>query len=699
MDCFLSLSYLLAACLEYCFKVIVMGKSLLEITNIIALSTIVAIPFLKTRGIGRYLLSVITLQVVIAFALAVIVFTQGTVFYVYEGSITTGKIPVKVDFLSAWFIALISFTFLTGTWYGVHYLKKYSEQTDNLRLHAVTLVLTLTALIDICVVQNTLVFLVVWEIMAVGSFMLIIFEHYKTETLKAGINFLIQSHVSILILTLSFIWVKAKTGSFEFDAISGYTAVHPAIGIGLFAFLFIGFAIKAGFVPFHTWLPLAHPAAPAHISGIMSGVIIKIGIFGILRMLTLIKTDFTIIGYFVLFISVISGVYGVMLAIVQHNLKRLLAYHSIENIGIIGIGIGIGCLGIGNGNNYLYIAGFGGALLHTLNHSLFKSLLFFTAGNVYQATHTMNIESLGGVIKEMPRTSYLFLFASLAICGLPPFNGFVSEFFIYSGLFKGLISSHFLSTLALLFVIVALALIGGLALLCFTKAFGIVFLGNNRNGLSSAKTDEMPLSVYPLYPIALLMLVIGVFPFLFSPALLKITGLFQPGLPADTRLFLSGTIDNISLIGWYSLGFAGLAALLLLFRKWMARNKAVREDCTWGCGYVGMAEKTQYTASSFVRTYRKLIEPLLFIKKEKKTAQGLYPDALMQTTHPHDHLENLLIDKPVYAFKKLLNRFVFLQNGNIQSYILYGFIFITVAFVLPFLYSKIIAFIHFINQI
>jgi formate hydrogenlyase subunit 3/multisubunit Na+/H+ antiporter MnhD subunit len=184
----------------------------------------------------------------------------------------------------------------------------------------------------------------------------------------------------------------------------------------------------------------------------MSGVIIKIGIFGILRMLLVVKTDLTSVGYLILIVSLISGLYGVMLAIIQHNLKKLLAYHSIENIGIIGIGIGIGCIGIGTGNQVLSTLGFAGALLHTLNHSLFKSLLFYTAGNVYQATHTMDIEKLGGLIKKMPQTAALFLIAAIAICGIPPFNGFVSEFIIYTGLYNWLSDATLVSLLAAIFL-------------------------------------------------------------------------------------------------------------------------------------------------------------------------------------------------------------------------------------------------------
>ncbi|MDA3893553.1 MAG: proton-conducting transporter membrane subunit [Salinivirgaceae bacterium] len=676
-----------------------MEKILIEIINLLVVFSFLVLPFLKAKRLGYATLAILTIQVLIAFSLVFLVFTNGNVEYSYRGSFVTGNIPIRFDYLSAWFILIISFTFLTGAWYGIQYMKTYKEQTGNLQLHAITYILTFTALFNICIVQNAIVFLVVWELMALGSFILIIFEHYKNETLKAGINFLIQSHVSILFLTISFIWVKVKTGSFDFATIANYSLLHPSMGIGLFVFFFIGFAIKAGFVPFHTWLPLAHPAAPAHISGIMSGVIIKIGIFGILRMLTLIKTDFMFVGYFVLFISVITGLYGVILAIIQHNLKRLLAFHSIENIGIIGMGIGLGCIGLGSDNQWLVIAGFGGALLHTLNHSLFKSLLFFSAGNVYQFAHTMNIESLGGLLKRMPHSAYLFLIGSLAICGLPPFNGFVSEFFIFSGLFKGVASNQFTLTLTMLFSIVALVLIGGLALICFTKAFGIVFLGTTRTEIKVEKYIENPKRVFPLYTIAIAILFIGVMPFIFSSTLLKIIGLFQVQLDPISMPFINRNLANITVIGTYSLAFILLIVIALFIRQVFTKQSTCKSDTTWGCGYTGEIKKAQYTASSFIRTFRKLAEPILYIKKDKKETDEIYPNLLEQVTHPYDKIETVLINKPIYLFKKILNRFVFLQNGNIQSYILYGFIFLVTAILLPILISKIMGLINFLNQL
>ncbi|HAH24622.1 MAG TPA: hypothetical protein DCL77_12870, partial [Prolixibacteraceae bacterium] len=349
-----------------------------------------------------------------------------------EGTIAFGPVSIKIDALSAWFIMVVNFTMVTGALYGLNYMKVYKDQKTNLAMHWLAYISLQISLVLICSVQNAMVFLLCWEMMAVSAFILVIFEHYKADTLKAGINYLIQSHVSILFLMLGFIYVAVKTHSYDFSAIADFShRQSPMAGTVLFLCFSIGFAIKAGFVPFHTWLPHAHPVAPSHVSGVMSGVVIKIGIYGILRMVLLINADYSTIGYIILFVSIFSGLYGVALAIIQHNLKKLLAYHSIENIGIIGIGIGIGCIGLGSANELMATLGFMGALLHTLNHSLFKSLLFYSAGNVYQSAHTVSIERLGGIIKQMPHTALLFLIAALAICGLPPLNGFISEFLIY----------------------------------------------------------------------------------------------------------------------------------------------------------------------------------------------------------------------------------------------------------------------------
>ncbi|MFA6951284.1 MAG: hypothetical protein WCQ70_11435, partial [Lentimicrobiaceae bacterium] len=302
------------------------------------------------------------------------------------------------------------------------------------------------------------------------------------------------------------------------------------------------------------------------------------------------------------------------------------------------------------------------------------------------------------LIRQIPHTGYLFLIGSLAICGLPPFNGFVSEFFIYSGLFNGLLSNHFLSILFILFIILGLVLIGGLALICFTKAFGVVFLGNPREK-HDVSFVESPAIKVPFYLIAVAILLIGLFPVLLAPILSKAIHLYQPGSDLLADLQIVSLLKNLTTVGWYSLGFVALTAFFYFIRHIVTAKRSCVNDSTWGCAYTGKAEKMQYTASSFIRTYRKLAEPILLIKKEKTEADGLYPRKLNQVTHPYDKIEKWLIDKPVYSIRRLLGRFRFLQNGNIQAYILYGFVFVGLTILLPVIIEKIVGILNFLNQL
>ncbi len=632
-----------------------------------------------------------------------------------------GDVVFQADRLSAWFILLTNFTFITGILYGRQYLKKYAGQPANLSLHYISFVLNQAAITGIYLVQHMLAFLCTWEIMALSAFLLVIFENGKIRILKAGINYLIQSHISIVLLTLGFIWVYTATGSFDFTAISRYASgISGAAAVFLFLAFFTGFAIKAGFVPFHTWLPHAHPAAPSHISGVMSGVIIKTGIYGILRMLLLVQPNYLAVGYGILIFSVVTGIYGVMLALVQHNIKRLLAYHSIENIGIIGMGIGIGCIGKGLNFPLMAFAGFGGALLHTLNHSLFKSLLFYNAGSLYQATGTTNIERLGGLIHTMPKTALLFLLASLAICGLPPFNGFISEFLVYSGLYNAF-GTNSSSTILIVLSIAGLALIGGLAMFCFTKAFGIMFLGNERHrpsphgplrtlgtlgtigtrGLPGAQPSPVSLEVskaalFPSYLIAFLIIFIGIAPGLFfrlmNGILLEYTGL----QPFNSINDLAGVMRNVTMAAW---GIILLSLLIYLIRARVTAGKKIAAGPTWGCGYTGETRDLQYTASSFVRSYSKLITPLLITSKVKNEIQSIVPEVIQTETHFHDKLENGLVDAPVKGLRRFLNCFRFLQNGSVQFYVLYGVVFIGISIAIPLLFNFIKFLVTLIKQL
>jgi formate hydrogenlyase subunit 3/multisubunit Na+/H+ antiporter MnhD subunit len=659
----------------------------------------VLIPFFNVKVKGIMVLLVIVTNALLSSYFAVNSLMGKMYEFLMPGSFVTGIIPIRIDSLSAWFILIINLVFITGSFYGLFYMNAYKKQKNNISLHSIAFLILHASLISISVIQNSMVFLIAWEIMAISAFLLVIFEHEKTATTKAGINYLIQSHVSIVFLMLGFIWVAIKQGNFDFLAITSYVSENQNSAIILFLIFFIGFAIKAGFFPFHTWLPYAHPAAPAHISGIMSGVIIKIGIFGILRMLLIIKPDYNIVGYFILVISLISGLYGVMLAIIQHNLKKLLAYHSIENIGIIGIGIGIGCIGIGSGNQTLASLGFAGALLHTLNHALFKSLLFYTAGNVYQATHNLNIENLGGLIKKMPQTAFLFLIAAIAISGIPPFNGFISEFLIYNGLYNWLQDSTLAALVTIIFSILGLVLIGGLALLCFTKAFGIVFLGNPRQEFYHEIKEVSIFQLIPLYLIAFLIAIIGLYPKFFLKLLEQPIALFAGKITNGDNALPFNSIEVLQPISMAMWALLLLVFLIFSIRKFLTKKQSVSIEPTWGCAYVGSVPKAQYTANSFIRSYRKLFKPFLLIFKHKKDVEGIFPQKSHYESHSYDRIEKLLIDIPIRLLKSFFGRFVFLQNGNLQFYIVYGIVFIVSVICIPVIYKTIIEFIDFLKQL
>jgi formate hydrogenlyase subunit 3/multisubunit Na+/H+ antiporter MnhD subunit len=597
-----------------------------------------------------------------------------------KNTLVFGDIPLRIDALSGWFILIINFTMLTGGFYGIGYMKAYREQKTNLSLHWILLVIFYLSMLSVCLIQNGLMFLIVWEIMSLSSMLLVIFEHYKPETLRAGLNYLVQMHLSVVLLTLGVAGLYWQTHSFDF---SSAMQLDAAAAIPLFILFFLGFAFKAGFmlgfIPLHTWLPQAHPAAPSHISGIMSGVMIKIGIFGILRMILLFPLNQTgyleIIGWILLGVSLASGLYGVMLAIIQHNLKKLLAYHSIENIGIIGMGIGLGCIGLGISNPYLSAAGFASALLHTLNHSLFKSSLFFAAGNIYHTAHTLNLESLGGLFRKIPQTALLFLLSALAICGLPPFNGFISEFILYSGLYQGSLHANPVGALLLMLSILGLALIGGLALLCFTKAFGIVFLGNARKPLPQSDWKEGAGNLIPLYINSGMILAIGLFPAAFTKCLSAPLALFIPNF--DLSFFNNELLANLQQVSQAAVGLIAVSLVVLGIRHLVTRRAAKAVLPTWGCGYTGGSEKMQYTATSFVRMYRKLAAPVLLVHRKNVEIPETFPhEDRTYETHPEDALEVNLIHKPINLMQRFLSFFRFIQNGKIQYYLLYGLVFL-----------------------
>ncbi len=591
---------------------------------------------------------------------------------------------IEIDKLLAFFILVINFTVLTGIIYAKAYLKPYFDKKSKMEfaLHYFNFLWLHISMLLVVMLRDALAFLVIWEIMSLSSFFLVIFESEKKETIKIGIKYLIQMHIGVVFLMLAFIWAYVQTGAeFSFDGLAVY--FHANNPFYLFLMFFIGFGIKAGFIPLHSWLPHAHPAAPSHVSGVMSGVMIKMGIYGILRVLTYIHHDLFYIGLFILIFSLVSGIIGVSLAIVQHDVKKLLAYHSIENIGIIGIGIGLGTIGLAENIPILAVLGFGGGILHILNHSLFKSLLFYTAGSVYQQTHTRNIEQLGGLIKKMPKTALFFLLGALAICGLPPFNGFISEFLIYSGMFKSLHTANLFTDVILLFSFVGLAIIGGLAIFCFTKVFSIIFLGTARSEKVNHAKEVEPIMLLPNFLIGFMIIIIGFVPFVFIKPLASIIEIYSAN--TDGILQIIPTLNKISLSSGI---FIALIGLFWILRSWQQKKQSIKQDATWGCGYTGANPALhQYTATSYADNFVQLSSKVVNVKKEftDYKVDEIFPQEREFETHSSDVFEDNLISKPSNIILRFLKRIAVFQTGKIQHYLLYALVFLAVIFLLTYL--------------
>jgi len=591
-----------------------------------------------------------------------------------------GDVAARIDALSAWFIIIINFTSITGVFYGIGYLEAYENTKTKLTLHWALFVMFHLSMVWVCLLQNGFAFLLAWEVMSLTSMLLVIFDHHKTTTLKAGINYLVQMHISVVFLTIGFLWVYSSTGSFSFEAMRSFFQSNN--NIWLFLVFFVGFGLKAGFIPLHSWLPHAHPAAPSHISGVMSGVIVKLGIYGIFRIISYLNSNFILLGEIVLSLSVLTGVYGILNASVHRDFKRMLAYCTIENIGIIGIGIGIGLIGIGNNSPVMYFLGFGGALLHVLSHSLFKSLLFYSAGSVYQQTHTRNMEKLGGLIKTMPKTAVTFLIGAIAIGGIPPFNGFVSEFIIYSGLIEGIHSNNLSQILLFVLSLAGMSIIGGLSVHTFTKAFGTIFLGQQRTELKHKPHEVSGLMLVPQYFIIAIMLSVA-----FAPQFY--IGIVGNALSAmnfsitDTTITATyaGTLSTISL---YSFLLVGIAAAIWILRANVLKHRAQHINATWGCGYAAPTSRLQYTGKSFSKPLGKIFNYFLIESKhfEELKPNEIFPEKRDYYSHYHDFFERKLIDPIISRLNFSANYFSFIQNGRVQSYVLYGIVFILAIFIL-----------------
>jgi hydrogenase-4 component B len=647
----------------------------------VILSGIIVLPLVPLRIKPVISISVVTLITLITSVLALMAFSSDGIEYLINGGVFFGTIPVRIDNLSAWFILVVNITSFTGVLYGAGYLKSSSVEPERISFHWILYILFHSSMLLVSMVQHSIAFIIVWEIMSLSSFLLVIFDYTNPKVIKAGINYLVQMHLSVILLTVAFIWVYAETGTFDFKGISIFFGSN--VNIWLFIVFFAGFGLKAGFIGLHSWLPQAHPAAPSHISGVMSGVIVKMGIYGILRVITCLKADYVIIGDIILSFSILTGLFGIMNAAVHRDFKKMLAYCTIENIGIIGVGIGIGLVGIGKNENLLVFFGFGGALLHVLNHSLYKSMLFYSAGSVYRQTHTRNMDRLGGLIRQMPHTAFLFLAGAIAIGGIPPFNGFISEFLIYSGILKGISSAGISQITLMILTFAAMSLIGGISVLAFTKSFGTIFLGTPRQTLKHEPAEVSLIMLIPQYLILFLMVFIAFFPGFFIGMAGRILDRNTfPGLSIDTTV-LQGYISLMKNISLSSLLFISIIGFMFFIRWIISRGTEKKYASTWGCAYVAPNSRMQYTGKSYSKSFGKLLNFIMIEKKgySEIKKQEIFPDSRKYRSFYLDVFETKIINPVMNLITRFINLFQFVQNGKIQAYVIYGIVFILAIFI------------------
>jgi hydrogenase-4 component B len=587
--------------------------------------------------------------------------------------LNTLSLAFRIDGLSAFFLMTIFGVCLLAAIYSFHYMnnveKALRTATSYLffSLLAASMALVVTA-------DNMVTFLLSWEIMSLSSFFLVIYDHETPANRKAGYLYLIFSHVGAMFIFAAFGILYGHTGSFGFDA-AGLT---NSTKILIFVLAFIGFGSKAGVFPFHVWLPHAHPAAPSHISAVMSGVMIKTGIYGVLKMYTTLNLNTPVIGEIVLVAGMVTGILGVVYALGQNDIKRLLAYSSVENVGIILIGLGIGMIGVALSNPIMAVLGFCGGMLHILNHAIFKSLLFMGAGVVVHKTGTKSINALGGLLKNMKITGATFIIGALAISGLPPFNGFVGEFFIYMGGFRG-VATDSQAFVVNLCAIVSLAIIGGLAMACFTRLVGIVFQGEPRSPSAVNVNEKGPTMLIPMIMLAGACLIIGVYPgaFMFM-ALKATTGLnidfsripIEPFAQMSTNITLAATL------------FLTFFLAILAIRKILYNGKAIGRSGTWGCGFTQPTTRMQYTGTSYAASILEFFKPAAPIEETHPPVNGLFPQKTEYRSQMHDIVElnmNRAIVNPVlWLFDKLR----WIQHGDIHLYI--GYILLAIVILLFF---------------
>lgn len=615
------------------------------------------------------------------FSLSVLI--SGAAFSFNAGSsLPMLSISFDVDRLSAFFIFLISLISLFASIYAIGYVKHYYGKY-NVGTLGFFYNIFLAGMFMVACAHNALFFLVVWEIMSLASYFLVIYEKKQAENVQAGSLYFVMTHVGTAFITLAFLLLYRSTGSLDFGVIKeSVGSVSPLIKNTVFVLALIGFGTKAGIIPFHIWLPSAHPAAPSHVSALMSGVMIKTGIYMFIRLFFDMLPDAPLWwGAVILILGAVSSLLGVLYALTEHDIKRLLAYSSIENIGIILLGIGGSLVFRSLDMMPLAVLSLVAALFHTLNHAVFKGLLFLGAGSVISQTHTRNMEEYGGLIKYMPQTALFFLAGSMAISALPPLNGFFSEWMTFQSLFSGIMAPDTSARWVFILAAGSLAFTGGLAAMCFVKAFGITFLARPRSERARRSVESgLPLRI-GMAALSILTLVIG-----FTAG--TITNVLS-GVVTGLSVYHLSEPAYVSTIGTVGLrnGFASVsmplilsslivtAALTFFAVRLVTRKRKTRTGRTWDCG-ADLGPRMEITGTGFSHSIVTIFRGAL---KPTKQTSIEYRDEEIRYFHKSNTVELCIQDiynsyfyRPVHMLTNKASEYVKrIQSGNINMYVLY----------------------------
>ncbi|WP_459999214.1 hydrogenase 4 subunit B [Paradesulfitobacterium aromaticivorans] len=614
-----------------------------------------------------------------------------------SSAIPTLDFSLNLDALSAFFIVVISTVSLAVSVFSFAYMKEYIGK-HNVGVLGLLYNFFLLSMIFLVASGTSFMFLFCWELMSLISYFLVVSDHRDPKVRQAGFIYIVMTHIGTVFIILAFLLLFRETGSFSFaKAAELGPKLAPGLKTVIFLLVTLGFGTKAGIVPLHIWLPKAHPAAPSNVSALMSGIMLKTAIYGFVRVVVQILGGGPVWwGVLILTIGAVSALLGVMYALMEHDIKRLLAYHSVENIGIILMGIGVALIFMGYGLPQAAVVALAAGLFHVFNHAVFKGLLFLGAGAVHYATGTRDIEKMGGLLRRMPWTGFFFLIGSISISALPPFNGFVSEWLTFQSLLM-LGSGPGGTALKISGPVFAasLALTGALAAACFVKAFGIQFLAQPRS-VNAERAKEVPVSMRAgMGILALLSFVVGVFPVtiikLLSPVTAALLGVesvqtlggyrwLSVNLGVGAASVAGTTLSPLLVLGL----LAAVILVVYIIVKRVGRGGTVRVEETWNCG-MELTPQMEYTATSFSKPIRIIFRRILFPTREVEKEYILKPYFTRRILYKG-------AIKPVFEdgvyrpltgyFLKFSAKMRFLQSGSIHLYV--GYIFVTLVVLLIF---------------